>query len=914
LTSLSAEVSGLTHALHRERMRAAEFLVAPEVSPIDPKVHPKELAKKAYTDQGKVTDDIVARYSRSRQDLGSVPQSVADRLQRIDEHLATLNGSRQEVLAQQGVSVGQVLLRYGVVISDLVAYREDISPVAGNTSLANGLRAAAAFSKASVQAAEEQAVAFAALKKGSIDAEEFSSFVSTLTGQQEALVAFSLAASPEQSALVGGSVTGDAVQLADQMATEVSRAVNAQSTVTADQVSDAFGAVADLMRWAEEQLDAALIADANDLRAAVLREVVIESTVVLVTLVLAVMFALLLARSMARSLGRLREGALGVAHRDLPDAVARLRDVQSLGENSPDEIARQLRDPIALNSRDEIGQVGQAFNVVHREAVRIAAEQAALRTSVSAMFLNLARRSQTLVDRMIGELDQIERSEEDPRRLSQLFGLDHLATRMRRNDENLLVLAGADSSPPRRDDALLIDALRAAQSEVELYDRIEFGTVDTDVSVAAHAVNDVVRLVAELLDNATRFSPPNTAIVADARRVGDYVLVQIEDHGLGLSDEQLHTLNQRLSGPSTVDITSFRMMGLAVVARLASRLQIRVELRRNQEGGTVANVALPASILLLPRIRGREPIVTRPRVPLAVETGPAYARRNWAATGNADNGSVPATGDWTPPSAGPAPVSVGLHVTGAAASSAAAAANASMPVAGRGGGSAGGGLGASLAATMPTAKPAGYGDDLTRPPRVDDTTELPIFREMEAVWFRGHGPLRTDSWSSGLTPASAPPASTPMASAASPGSGGPGSSSTSPTPSAYAPPAAYAPPPVPAGSGPGDRGGMPPVVPQSRDASDIWRTAADTGWQAATAAAEPRAGGITRSGLPKRVPMGQLVPGGVDSPASQSSTRRTPEEVRGLLAAYHRGVQRGRSSGGDMSTIVEPEGYRGTSG
>ena len=125
--------------------------------------------------------------------------------------------------------------------------------------------------------------------------------------------------------------------------------------------------------------------------------------------------------------------------------------------------------------------MAQAFNVVHREAVRVAAEQAALRTSVSAMFLNLARRSQTLVDRMIGELDQIERGEEDPKRLAQLFELDHLATRMRRNDENLLVLAGADSSPPRREDALLVDVLRAAQSEVELYNRIEFGTVDTDI-------------------------------------------------------------------------------------------------------------------------------------------------------------------------------------------------------------------------------------------------------------------------------------------------------------------------------------------------------------------------------------------------------------------------------------------------
>ena len=120
---------------------------------------------------------------------------------------------------------------------------------------------------------------------------------------------------------------------------------------------------------------------------------------------------------------------------------------------------------------------------------------------------------------------------------------------MRRNDENLLVLAGADSAAPRREDALLIDALRAAQSEVELYNRIEFGTVDTDISIAALAVNDVVRLLAELLDNATRFSPPNTIVVAEARRIRDYVLIQIEDRGLGIGDEQMDVLNRRLAEP-----------------------------------------------------------------------------------------------------------------------------------------------------------------------------------------------------------------------------------------------------------------------------------------------------------------------------------------------------------------------------
>ena len=221
---------------------------------------------------------------------------------------------------------------------------------------------------------------------------------------------------------------------------------------------------------------------------------------------------------------------------------------------------------------------------------------------------------------MISQLDEIERNEEDPKRLARMFVLDHLATRMRRNDENLLILAGADSSPPRVEDALVVDVLRAAQSEVEHYDRIEFGTVDTDVAVIAAAVNDVVRLIAELFDNATRFSPPTSPVVAEARRLGDQMIVQIEDRGLGMSQEQADRINAWLASPPAVDVTTFRRMGLAVVARLAARHQIRVELRCDPNFGTVAYVALPRSILILPqsRLRGA-PMMSRYTPPRELE-------------------------------------------------------------------------------------------------------------------------------------------------------------------------------------------------------------------------------------------------------------------------------------------------------
>ncbi|WP_146604036.1 sensor histidine kinase, partial [Micromonospora deserti] len=648
LTALSIDISALTQDLHAERMAAAAYLATPQ-QPAD-----------AFNLRVRQTQQRIDAYRAERERIGDVPPAVRDRLASIDDHLETLDSTRQEVLDRRQMAVAEASLRYGVILADLVGYGDGLAQLPGEERLADARRAVAAFARAKAAVAEEQSVAFTALSAGQLDDEQFSSFVATQTGRQEALLAFSLAADPDQLALVESTVSGDAVTLADRVAADITRSVGQRPLVGAQDATAAIGAVNDLMRWAEIRLLDDLFAQADQARSDVIRQAVVESGLVLLTLLVAVTLAVVLARSLNHSLRRLREGALSVANHDLPDAVKRLQNIDNVGDGGVDEIVRQVRDPIKLTNRDEVGQVALAFNVVHREAVRVAAEQAALRTSVSAMFLNLARRSQTLVDRMIGELDAIERGEEDPKRLAQLFELDHLATRMRRNDENLLVLAGADSAVPRRDDALLVDVLRAAQSEVELYNRIEFGTVDTDISVAAHAVNDVVRLVAELLDNATRFSPPNTTVVADGRRIRDYVLIQVEDRGLGLSDEQLDSLNRRLAAPPSVDVAAFRLMGLAVVSRLAARYGIRVELRRNVEGGTVAQVTLPTATVVLPTGRGREQALIRPRQPLAVEqtpltpvglAEPLAGARTAAATltdqWRADRAAAPAP--WQPP-------------------------------------------------------------------------------------------------------------------------------------------------------------------------------------------------------------------------------------------------------------------------
>lgn len=915
LTKLETDISGLTQLLHVERMAAAAFLGR------------KTQKADAYQAAVRVSDTQIQTYRAHRAAIEDLPSAVRDRLVRIDDHLNTMDATRTAVGDRNGIAVAEAVSRYSVVITDLVAYGDAVSQFAGDGEVADQLRAIAAFARAKAGTADQEAVSYAARIINDNSSEQRTAFIATQTGQQEALLGFSLVADPTQRALVNNVVSGDAVNLVDSLATRLARA-NSTSSVKPAEITEAFGAVVDLMRWAEQKLESDVVKQASADRDGVVRQAAIESALVILVLIIAIVLAVILARSLNMSLRRLREGALAVANRDLPDAVAKLRDTRNFGEGSAEELVRQVRDPIQLPNRDEIGQVAQAFNVVHREAVRIAAEQAALRTSVSAMFLNLARRSQSLVDRMIGELDQIERTEEDPKRLARLFELDHLATRMRRNDENLLVLAGADSSAPRREDALLVDALRAAQSEVELYNRIEFGTVDTDISIAALAVNDVVRLVAELLDNATRFSPPTTIVVADGRRIRDYVVIQVEDRGLGMSEEQMDQLNRRFAEPPSVDVAAFRLMGLAVVGRLASRYGIRVELRANVEGGTVAQVTLPSSIVVLPSRRdsngGRPPeLGTTPyggswdsqTGRAATATLPAIAPEPWrepTPPPQSAHPQLPMFPSQRPPSdpeVQPTPnrpplptrVSKTIDATNAAptmngfaaptaAQSTIKPTPAPMPPAPPA--PTGGNWGAALAAMPPAPSPPAA-------PTADDRNDSPIFVQMQQTWFRNHDQSSQEEWGMPTAGYAPPPNSssktaapaTAQAATAPPAAPAPTSPAPAPAPP---PPPAPAPTPVAAPTGTGHNG---PSVPKQRPAAeDRWRTAADDGWKLAMAAAEPVDAGTTRSGLPKRVPQAQLVPGGVQ-PGPRNQNRRSPDEVRGLLSAYHRGVQRGRTDG-----------------
>ncbi|MEV0156260.1 nitrate- and nitrite sensing domain-containing protein [Micromonospora sp. NPDC050686] len=359
----------------------------------------------------------------------------------------------------------------------------------------------------------------------------------------------------------------------------------------------------ELLRQLERTVLDDAVRQAEQTAAGQLRTTLLAAGAVVGVLLIAVLISLLVGRSVARSLRQLRDQAMRIAQLELPDALTRLRTVQG-GEP---EIAVP---PPVVRSQDEIGELAEAFVAVHRSAVEVAVEQATMRRTVNAMFVNLARRSQVLVERQLELLDELEREENDPDQLENLFKLDHLAARMRRNDESLLVLAGTDSTRRWNRPVGFGALLLAASAEIEQYQRVRPEQV-ADLYVVGHAVGELVHLLAELLENATAFSRPDTLVRVTVRPEGGDALVEIADEGLGMSPTALEQANGVLASPPAADVAASERMGLFVVSHLAARLGLRVRLDGGRHG-LVALIRVPGDLLAPGPSPKREP-VTSPR-------------------------------------------------------------------------------------------------------------------------------------------------------------------------------------------------------------------------------------------------------------------------------------------------------------
>ncbi|MFZ3345854.1 MAG: ATP-binding protein [Mycobacterium sp.] len=450
-------------------------------------------------------------------------------------------------------------------------------------------------------------------------------------------------AGTEPSTLFGmaevlGAGSAEAKTLQQQMVTRMglmsdpaTLLVNNPALLRSVQTTD--GIAAQIVKDTTARVTKAVEGQAHDRRDAAIR----DTALVLAAIVAALVIVLLVARSLIRPLRVLRDGALKVAHEDLEREITRVR----AGDESPPE-------PLPVHTTEEIGQVAHAVDELHTQALLLAGDEARLRLLVNDMFETMSRRNRSLVDQQLSLIDRLERNEEDPERLDSLFRLDHLAARMRRNGANLLVLAGAQSSRgDQRATVPLSSVIHAAASEVEDYRRVETSMVP-DCAIAGAASGDVVHLLAELIDNALRYSPPASPVrVSAGFRSDGAVLLQIVDVGLGMTDGDRRIANMRLRAGGEVTPDSARHMGLFVVGRLADRHGIRVRLRGSSVGearsGSTAEVYLPSAVLA-----GADggPVAPRETAPLA-PAATAPPSRSSAAPGHGDSVDLAALADTT---------------------------------------------------------------------------------------------------------------------------------------------------------------------------------------------------------------------------------------------------------------------------
>jgi signal transduction histidine kinase len=637
LAALGRQDTGLAQALENERAGTAAFIAQGRPAAGRPALHRQYL----------LTDRRAATVRRLVLQLGrGYPAQTQASASAVLASIAGLPSLRSHATQTQAPALA-VINAYSAAIATLFAVNDGIADLSGNSALITSVRALGALSRMTDQASQQQAILGAALARGHFDPGALTALTAAQARQASDLASFRNSASPEQSWALTTTLAAPQARQAravEQRAVAAGNGPLALGAQASQQWQAGMSYTTGWMHHAGQQLTEWITGYAQGLQRSAVRSALVTGTAALAGLVLVLLLTLIVARSLVRPLRRLEAAALFVAGTRLP-AAARALEVTG---DPPHPVPVT---PIEVQSTDEIGKVARAFDQVHREAVRLAAEQARQRASVSALSARFFRRSYALQERLLRLIDSAELTEDDPQRLASLFQMDHLATRMRRQSDSALVLAGQESSRHPAGPFSLVDVVRAAISEIEDYDRITLN-VQQGVSVSGRAAADTVHLLAELLENATAFSAQPAQVIVSGRTVRDRgSVITITDRGAGLSGEQLRQLNWRLAHPPAADVASSWRVGLFAVAHLAARHGITVVLSRPPGGGTTAEVHLPAALISLDatsggwlrqaasappartgeRANGRTPawdvpfsalrIAARPEPPVAPETG-----------------------------------------------------------------------------------------------------------------------------------------------------------------------------------------------------------------------------------------------------------------------------------------------------
>ncbi|MET8146283.1 nitrate- and nitrite sensing domain-containing protein [Sphaerisporangium sp. NPDC005288] len=351
--------------------------------------------------------------------------------------------------------------------------------------------------------------------------------------------------------------------------------------------SSAESILSQLDRLIQDSGDA-LVERATPLAVGVIVRLVLMGGLGLLAVIASIMLSITTARALVRRLEELRAAALELASQRLPSVVERL--------GRGDDVDVKAEAPPLAVGNDAIGQVGQALNIVQETAIAVAVGQAELRRGYRGILLSLARRTQSLVHRQLTILDAMEKRETEPGELADLFRVDHLATRMRRNAENLIVLSGASPGRAWRRSVPMVDVVRGALAEVEDYTQVTLMPMG-EAQLAGRAIGDVIHLLAELIENAVSFSPPYASVQVSGQEVAKGYVVEIEDRGLGMPPDELAAANERIADPPEFKLSGTPRLGLYVVSRLASRHKIRVTLKSSPYGGTTVVVLIPRELI-----------------------------------------------------------------------------------------------------------------------------------------------------------------------------------------------------------------------------------------------------------------------------------------------------------------------------
>ncbi|WP_113697683.1 nitrate- and nitrite sensing domain-containing protein [Amycolatopsis albispora] len=917
------------------------------------------------------TDRAIADMKSFAGSLGTdvVPEGsqMARTLDRIDAlgplRIAVRNTSYADLSA---------LSAYTSLLDQLVQAGREVNTGITDRDLLRRGTTAQALSEAKEYVSRENAALQIAGRRDGFPAELLSQTRAYQASARAALDTFRSTADPEQVQLYNDNVSGAEVDDRERIKASAFVFADARSrpAIDVNALTNDGNFVVDRMNKVEGQLLADLRAAADGLASDALVAFWQFAAIVLVALLFAIALMLIIARSLLHPLRTLRTNALDVAYAKLPTTVQGILD-----NPNPLEAAKRAVEPVPVLTREEIGEVARSFDAVHAQAVKLAAEQALLRENVNGMFVNLSRRSQRLVERQLGVIDRLEADEQDPDHLASLFELDHLATRLRRNGESLLVLSGAGLTKSVSRPVPAVEVIGAAVSEIEQYARVEVGQVP-EVSVQGRAIQDLVHLLAELLDNATYFSEPETKVTMRAAVTRKRSLaIQITDKGVGMSEEDIEEANKRLADPPAFDVSVTRRMGLYVVARLAKRHGIEVRLRDNEEidNGIIARIVVPAELLVAtpaPQSLGGPP--SQPRLPAQPSTPPTQSSLPPITPVYQQQKPERPAETWSPSPPPPTPAETSATSNGltplaqpislddlvAGSSNAAftskptdAPLTSSFPVPQQ--------LPVRQPAAAPEPEPepqpaaqedfgfpteepdqpaTDYSDyqALANQPADDDpdapTRRLPIYQSVMSRWFSEVEDELDEQQSQA-------PASSELAGpAADRDRTREAERQAQPEPASQAAPepepeqpatqaaqAAQSSPAVPeqATSTPEPEFTEgPPPKPRPVVAS-TWQSASDQGWQAAQALLETRSEEITEAGLPKRVPNAYLVPGSVGAPEqdafrdtsvgqpSPSAISRSAAAARSRMASFQRGFTTGRHALAENAG--EPGSYPGAS-